>query len=95
MGYYIQTPGHNTGKAQRICEEHQEAFIIPRPTVFAKVPDNMGLVCVIDNGLFDAAGYCYNLREFLEFSNPDDTRPKTWLLMDKKKAEKLSGYTLK
>ena len=92
MGYYIETPGQNTGKAQRICNDHKDAFIIPQPISFSKVPDKMGLICVVENGLFDAAGYCYNEQEFLAFSDLDDPRRKTWILMDKVKAEKLSGH---
>lgn len=91
MGYYIQAPSH-LGKAQQICNAHQEAFIIPQPVSFSKVPENMALVCVVENGLFDAAAYCYNEREFKDFCNPNDPRPRTWLLMDKIKAEKLSGF---
>lgn len=91
MGYYIQTPC-NKGKAENICEHHHEAFIIPKPISFDKVPANMGLICVVDNGRFEAAGYCYDKQEFEGFGRGDDPRPKTWLLMDKSKAELLSGY---
>jgi hypothetical protein len=92
MGYYIQTE-KNRNKAQQICDAHPEAFIIPQPVSFDKVPENMGLIVIVDNVLFEAAGYCYNEREFLDFQQTArDTRPRTWLLMDKEKAEKLSGY---
>jgi len=30
--------------------------------------------------------------EFKEFSRPEDLRRKTWLLMDKAKAEELTGF---
>jgi len=37
------------------------------------------LVCVIDNGNFEAAGYAYCENEFNEF-NRSDGRLKTWLV---------------
>lgn len=92
MGYYIQTKGHHK-KAEAICDQNEEAFIIPQPTSFGKVPANMGLVCVVNNGPFEAAAYCYNEQEFDAFKEPDG-RSKVWLLMDRAKAEKLSGYIL-
>ena len=44
------------------------------PTIFIK-----NLVCVVDNGLFAAAGYCYDEREFNCFCNVNDKRRKQWL----------------
>jgi hypothetical protein len=43
----------------------------------AEFQDNM--VCVVDNGMFAAAGYAYDEREFEVFRRPDG-RPKTWLV---------------
>jgi hypothetical protein len=37
------------------------------------------LICVIDNGLFEAAAYMYSEGEFEEFNDIDD-RQKTWLI---------------
>jgi hypothetical protein len=40
------------------------------------------VVCLIDNGLFRAAGVCYSQRELEEFTRPDH-RPKTfWLVKE-------------
>lgn len=43
------------------------------PTIFEE-----GLVCVVDNGVFAAAGYAYSEREMNEFKRPDG-RPRVWL----------------
>ena len=91
MGYYIETPGSNKQKAKIICEQH-DAIQIPQPKTFQEIPAEMALICVVDNGPFEAAGFAHNEREFQEFSNPRDSRSKTWILMDRTKAEVLSGY---
>jgi len=90
MGYYIQVP-ENLNKAAQLVKIHQ-AEIIPPPASFDEVPKGKGLVCVVENPLFDAAAYCYNQGEFAEFVR-EDGRLKTWLLMDKALAEELSGYS--
>jgi len=89
MGFYIEDPAN--GKAKFI-ETKYDGMIIPQPTSFDKVPESMALICVVDNGSFEAAGYCFDEREFGAFTHPDP-RHKTWLLMNKKKAEELSGFT--
>lgn len=44
------------------------------------------LVCVVENGpIFDAAAYCYSEREFQNFNDPSDPRPKTWLIVPRVK----------
>jgi hypothetical protein len=95
MGYYIEVP-KNKNKAAQLVELY-EAQIIPKPKKFSDVPEDKALICVVENTAFDAAGFCYNEREFKvferDFSNPQ--RPRTWLLMDKVLTKKLSGFNLK
>jgi hypothetical protein len=87
MGYYInhingkQLP--SVGKAQKLISEG--AIRIGIPTEFQ---DN--LVCVVENFFFDAAVYAYDEREMTEFINPNDYRPKTWLIVPN--ADTLSGF---
>lgn len=91
MGFYIQTPGHSHDKARVLCSEFG-AVRIDKPDNFEDVAKENGLLCVVDNGVFEAVGFCFDAREFIDFCNPTDIRPKVWLLMDRKKAEKLSGF---
>lgn len=105
MGYYIEVP-HDTGKAQLIADgkalilvddkwrqaPEYKAEIIERPASFADVPENKALICVISNPFFEAAGCCFDEREFEAFTQPDDHRARTWLLMDKNTAEQCSRY---
>jgi len=89
MGFYIQGP--SLCKAQFIKSEYDGDFI-DQPESFDDVPDDKALICVVSNGAFEAAGYCFSDREFIAFTRPSDPRPKQWMLLDKKLAEKLTGY---
>ena len=40
------------------------------------------LVCVVENGPFDAAAFMYSQKEMEEFNDPNDFRPKTWLIVE-------------
>ena len=92
MGYYIETP-YPTGKAQQLASLHG-AVAVMRPKTYADIPPDKRLICVVNNGLFDAAALCYSEGEFKEFAAcAGDSRPRTWMLMDGEKAEELSGYT--
>jgi hypothetical protein len=93
MGYYIETPG-NKNKAAQICEAYPEAKVIPQPDSFSQITPSVGLICIVDNGPFEAAAFCYNEREFEEFTR-EDGRDKVWIVMSREKAEKLSGYNKK
>ena len=90
MGYYIQHPDgptHTHGKAQAIVT-HYGAVITDGP----KMEPHKATICVVDNGLFEAAAFAYSPGEMEAFTLPEDTRPKTWLVMDWDKACELSGY---
>ena len=89
MGYYInQTsdgrPLPSTKKADALIL-FDDAIEIAKPDKFVE-----NLVCVVENGMFDAAGYCYSEEEFKEFSNPTDLRPKRWIVY--LYAKEMSGY---
>ena len=92
MGYYIQTPLRK-GKAVQICASNKEARIIAEPRSFDDVEMKHGLVVVVDNGPFEAAAFCHNAQEFKDFVDSKDDRPRTWLIMDRRKAEIQSGFS--
>ena len=95
MGYYIQVPEHK-GKAQQIADLYGGMILLNCPNSFNQVPEGKAFICVVDNGPFEAAAFCYSKREFEEFSSPDSmtrpSRPRTWLIMDWDKACELTGY---
>lgn len=79
MGVYIQSD--NPDKVAGILEKYPEAKRVPEPAAFSEIPSDQALVCVVDNGLFHAAAVCYDAKEFMVFSDPEDARPKTWLTL--------------
>jgi anti-sigma regulatory factor (Ser/Thr protein kinase) len=90
MGYYIQTP-ENKGKAAQLVALHN-AEELAEVMAFAEIPDGKALVCVVDNGPFEAAALCFSEQEQQEFNTPGDMRSRSWLLMDRALAHELAGY---
>jgi hypothetical protein len=87
MGYYINHINGRElpaiGKASKLISEG--AVRVGTPTEFQE-----NLVCVVEGFFFDAAAYAYNEREMTEFNDPNDYRPKTWLIVPN--ADTLSGF---
>lgn len=74
MGMYINAPEMGNSfaeKVQFLKDKHQAT-----ETTATMQPN---LVCVVDNGMFAAAAYCYSQGEFEEFNST--SRPKTWLIV--------------
>jgi len=99
MGYYIkETPKRNLpniGKAQCLIDDCQAKKISVEEAENEITGGKDAVVCVINNGFFDAAGLVYDKNEFIEFTLPMDMRKRTFLKMDKQLAHKLSGYKMK
>ena len=89
MGYYIEVP-KNKGKAQQIVDLYGARIVNQRPT-FTDLKEDEAIICVVDNGPFEAAAFAFNHQELMEFARPDG-RPKIWLIMDRAKACELTGY---
>jgi len=86
MGYYIETIGGSSRKAAQLQQEFTQIKRLsgPIPTTSTDVT-----VCVVENGLFDAAAIAYDARELSAFCQPTDHRPKTWLSVPVDVIEKL------
>ena len=91
MGYYIETSGYRN-KAEDIVARHSGKIVSREEARQAMDDPALGVVVVVDNGAFEAAGFAYDLREFEAFTSPDDDRPKKFVVIDRKLAEKLSDY---
>jgi len=90
MGYYIEGPA--LGKAPYIVETYGGEVLKNPPISITDVPEDKAIICVVNNGPFEAAGYCFSDRELQAFSSSTDPRPRVWMVMDKEKAEELTGY---
>lgn len=91
MGYYIETD-FTHGKAEAIAEKY-DGIVYPTPPDYDAIDSRGdGIIVVINNGLFEAAGFAYDKQEFLAFTQPDDLRPKKFVIMDRATAEIASGY---
>ena len=90
MGYYIET-GTAKNKVDFLVENHGGEIVFDYK-VQECLKLGLGVVCVVDNGPFEAAAFVYSQAEFDAFHDPADFRPKTWVVMDRETAEKLSGY---
>lgn len=51
-----------------------------------------GIICVIDNGAFEAAGFCFSEDEFIEFAADGTRRLRRWYMLPRDTAAWLSGY---
>lgn len=89
MGYYIEGPTHGKARFIRETYDGEIPFHLVPPS---QLPAGKALICVVDNGFFEAAGFCYDDGEYEAFRDPSDHRPKTWVVMDLEKAKELTGY---
>lgn len=93
MGYYIEGP--TLGKTDFLIKEYdaKEININEAKEAFDQ---GFGIIFIVNNFLFDAAGYAYNKEEFNywyeSLISGKDSRPYRIVKMDKDLAEKLSGY---
>lgn len=79
MGIYIDKFGGTylpaKGKAKFLLD-HAGAKMCTLPITFQE-----GLVCVVDNGHFDAAAYASDERDMRRFLSDTSGRPVTWLIV--------------
>ena len=95
MGQYLQVE-RNTEKAAQLIKYHGAEIVHGDPLeAFDNLPADRGLVCVVENGLFDAAGWAFSRQEAEAFVRPDmgRQRRRTWLTMNLDTIKALLGET--
>ncbi len=93
MGYYINNTKNKVLSAHNkamdlIHDENAELLLLPPE----KLPEDKGIVCVLEGFLFEAAGFCYSQHELDVFRDVNDGRTKTWLSLPLNRAKELSGF---
>ena len=91
MGFYIQGP--TLGKAEHIVDNLGGTPATQEEATAAMNDSTKGVIVVVNNqGVFEAAAFAFNQKEFDDFVDPSDPRPKKFVIMDRAKAEEESGY---
>lgn len=91
MGYYIGTNA-NQNKAAWIVKNLNGKMVSFNEAKEAMSNPDLGVVVVLDNVLFEAAGFCFSYNEFEAFTDPNDKRRKQFVVLKREDAEIASGY---
>ena len=91
VGFYIETSGV-TGKVEEIVKRFNGTIVSVNEAREAVMDNTKGVVCVVTNRFFEAAGFAFDEKEFQAFTYPDDIRPKKFIIISREDAEKASGY---
>lgn len=91
MGYYIETDS-STDKANYIAKIYNGKSVSRAEAAEAMKDPDKGVIVVVDNGYFEAAGFAFNQKEFEAFTRPDDKRYKDFIILDRELAKQLSEY---
>jgi len=79
------------GKAKTIFETCHGQFLQHPPKTMSEIPAGKALICIVNNGPFEAAAWCCDAGELVCFADPSDRRPKTWILIPLDMAEKYAA----
>ena len=83
MGLYLET-GDRLGKAAAI-QEQMGGVYLAHPLALGEVPKDSVQVCVVNNDHWDAALIVADEIDYGRATNPQETRPRTWLLVPREK----------
>lgn len=89
MGYYVETEGHHQ-KAEKIAAEHGGTVVSFVQAKEAMNDKTKAVIVTVNNGMFEAAGFAYDLKEFEAFT--DFARPTNFVVIDRQKAKELTGF---
>ena len=89
--FEIDTPKMEArGKAVVLLNEYDAEMIAPMPP--SQIPPDKALIGIKEDFFFEAAVFLHDDNAYARFTDPRDTRPRTWLLMDRAWVIKATGY---
>lgn len=81
MGKYLNSlpTGHLPikGKAEALLALENVTLLNEAPSSVDDIPENRKIVCIVDNGMFEAAALMYNQPELEHFKG--QSNPKKWI----------------
>src|ERR1700730_13048553 len=90
MGF--QLPGPTKGKVAHLIATYGAERLPQPPVAFHDIPESKALICVVDTLTYETASFCFSAAEMALLNDSSDFRPRTWLVMNRRKAEELSKY---
>ena len=90
MGFHI--PGPTKGKVDHLIATYGAERLSKPPKAFHDIPESKALICVVDTVTYETASYCFSAVEMTLLNDTTDFRRRTWLLMDRRKAEELLKF---
>src|SRR5436305_13557346 len=88
----LQHPCPTNGKVDHLIATYGAERVLGPPDAFHDIPEGKALICVVDTVTYETASFCFSAVEMALLNDPTDFRRRTWLLMDRGKAEELSKY---
>ncbi len=90
MGFHL--PGPTRGKVDHLIATYGAERVPGPPDDFHDIPESQALICVVNTVTYETASFCFSAAEMALLNDTSDFRPRTWLVMDRRKAEELSKY---
>jgi len=81
MGIYINPKDKSKEEWLHNNAVKEHSFLTSSSIKWEEIPENCLPVCLVDNGLFTAAGVAYSENEFDMFNDPSDRRFKLWYIV--------------
>ena len=92
MGYYAERSDRAPFYKARGLAEENYGTVVDRATAYEALMDGKGVFVVVMNASFEAAAFAHSKREWEAFHRPDERRPREYVVMDRDRAEEISGY---
>ena len=87
MAFHL--PGPTKGKVDHLIATHGAERLPRSPTAFHDIPEDRALICVVDTVMYETASFCFSGAEMALLNDSTDFRPRTWLVMDRRKCRNI------